>query len=76
MEFAQMFKRLDAYSIIVIILAWWNLSGSINTKFTNFESRFTSIENRITDIDKRLTVIETVMLLDKRLPSHVATGDE
>lgn len=58
MDIGQYIKKFDTVNLICLGLVWWNL----NSKF----------DSQLHDIDKRLTRIETILLLENRLPSHIA----
>lgn len=60
MEILEYFKKFDLINLVAIGIVWWNL----NQKF----------ETRFNELDKRLTVIETVMLCNHLVPSHVANN--
>ncbi len=58
-------RRFDLINLIAIGLVWWNLNAQANSKFLE-------LNGHIAELDKRLTVIETVLLCNKMMPSHVA----
>lgn len=60
-EYIEILKRFDLINLIAIGLVWWNLNAKMETRFS--------------DLDKRLTVIETVLLCNKMMPSHVAAHE-
>jgi hypothetical protein len=61
-------KRFDPITLFVLALVWYNLHN-------DFGDRIDKLNIKIEDINTRLTVIETVMLIENRIPSHVAKGD-
>ena len=66
---SEYYKRFDPITLFLLAVVWWNINGKIDDKFN-------SLNVRINDLDKRLTVIETVLLIENRIPSHVVKGGE
>lgn len=67
MEWMSILKRFDLINLLAIGLVWWNINGKINTMYEQ-------INVRLVEVEKRLTIIETVMLCNHLVPSHVAKG--
>ncbi len=65
MDVGHYIKKFDTVNLICLGLVWWNLNSSMDYKFHEFDGK-------LHDIDNRLTRIETILLLENRLPSHVA----
>jgi len=66
-EYVHYFKKFDPITLVVLCFIWYNLN-------TKFDTKFNELDKRVYEIERRISVIETIMLLENRLPSHVAEG--